>query len=79
NLPNLDPFVHDPPHDPGLRYSVPYLWGATGIAYREDLVQGPEYYYDVLFYPKAQVGPFHLLYEMRETNRDANSYIGQTL
>ena len=67
NLANLDPFFLDPPYDPGLQYSVPYLWGTTGIAYREDLVTGPVDSYAVFFAPEAQVGPFLLLDEMRET------------
>lgn len=29
---NLDPRQLDKPFDPGNRYSVPYLWGTTGIA-----------------------------------------------
>lgn len=32
NLGNLDPRHLDQPFDPGNRYSVPYLWGTTGIA-----------------------------------------------
>ncbi|WP_460170820.1 polyamine ABC transporter substrate-binding protein [Thermus sp. FJN-A] len=79
NLANLDPFFQDPPYDPGLRYSVPYLWGTTGIAYREDLVQGPVDSYAVFFDPKAQVGPFLLLDEMRETIGAALRYLGHSV
>ncbi len=32
NLKNLDPRLLDKPYDPGNAYSVPYLWGASGIA-----------------------------------------------
>jgi spermidine/putrescine transport system substrate-binding protein len=31
NLGNLDPKLMDKPYDPGNEYSVPYLWGSTGI------------------------------------------------
>lgn len=79
NLANLDPFFLDPPYDPGLRYSVPYLWGTTGIAYREDLVKGPVDSYAVFFDPKAQVGPFLLLDEMRETIGAALKYLGYSV
>lgn len=79
NLTNLDPFFLDPPYDPGLRYSVPYLWGTTGIAYREDLVTGPVDSYAVFFDPKAQVGPFLLLDEMRETIGAALKYLGYSV
>lgn len=33
NLPNLDERFQSPPWDPQLTYSVPYMHGATGIAY----------------------------------------------
>ena len=36
NLNNLDPKVLNQPYDPGNAYSVPYLWGSTGIAVRPD-------------------------------------------
>lgn len=32
NLKNLDPNVKDTANDPNFEYSVPYLWGMTGIA-----------------------------------------------
>jgi spermidine/putrescine transport system substrate-binding protein len=79
NLANLDPFFQDPPYDPGLQHSVPYLWGTTGLAYREDLVRGPVDSYTVLFDPKAQVGPFLLLDEMRETIGAALRYLGYSV
>lgn len=79
NLSNLDPFFLDPPYDPGLQYSIPYLWGTTGIAYREDLVRGPVDSYAVLFDPEAQVGPFLLLDEMRETIGAALKYLGYSV
>ncbi len=79
NLANLDPFFLDPPYDPGLRYSVPYLWGTTGLAYREDLVKGSVDSYAVLFDPARSVGPFLLLDEMRETIGAALKYLGYSV
>ncbi|MES2305281.1 MAG: spermidine/putrescine ABC transporter substrate-binding protein [Gemmatimonadota bacterium] len=35
---NLLPAFLDAPSDRGGRYAMPYQWGTTGIAYREDLV-----------------------------------------
>ncbi|WP_234553377.1 polyamine ABC transporter substrate-binding protein [Thermus caliditerrae] len=78
-LKNLDPFFQDPPYDPGLTYSVPYLWGTTGLAYREDLVKGSVDSYAVLFDPAQQVGPFLLLDEMRETIGAALKYLGYSV
>lgn len=34
------PHILNPPYDPELRYSVPYLWGTTGIAYNRKKVNG---------------------------------------
>jgi spermidine/putrescine transport system substrate-binding protein len=79
NLKNLDPAFRDPPYDPGGRYSVPYQWGTTGIAYREDLVKGKVDSYAVLFDPKRQLGPFQLLDEMRETIGAALRYLGYSV
>jgi spermidine/putrescine transport system permease protein len=38
---NLDPRFLNKSFDPGNRFSVPYIWGTTGIGYRKDLVRGP--------------------------------------
>jgi len=36
NFKNLDPKLLNQPYDPENAYSVPYLWGSTGIAVRTD-------------------------------------------
>jgi len=38
NTVNLSPIFRDLPTDPGNRYTVPWQWGTTGIAYRTDKV-----------------------------------------
>jgi spermidine/putrescine-binding protein len=38
NLGNLAPVFRGMPHDPGNVYTVPWLWGMTGIAWRRDLI-----------------------------------------
>jgi spermidine/putrescine transport system substrate-binding protein len=49
-LPNLNaleaPFRR-PPWDPELRWSVPYMWGVTGIAYQSGLNPHPEAWRDL--------------------------------
>lgn len=79
NLKNLDPAFHNPPYDPGGKYSVPYQWGTTGIGYREDLVKGKVDSYAVFFDPRRQAGPFLLLDEMRETTGAALRYLGYSV
>ncbi|PYP88599.1 MAG: hypothetical protein DMF61_05275 [Blastocatellia bacterium AA13] len=38
---NLDPALVGLPYDPSNEYSIPYLWGTTGIGYRKDKVLEP--------------------------------------
>ena len=38
NLANLYPEAMQLSHDVGLKYSVPYAWGTTGLCYRSDIV-----------------------------------------
>lgn len=73
---NLDPLFLFPPYDPLGIYSVPYLWGTTGLAYRRDLVEETIDSYAVLFDPQRQMGPFLLLDDMRETIGAALRYLG---
>ncbi len=73
---NLDPLFLFPPYDPLGIYSVPYLWGTTGLAYRSDLVEEIIDSYAVLFDPQRQIGPFLLLDDMRETMGAALRFLG---
>jgi spermidine/putrescine transport system permease protein len=41
NFSNLDPQFVGLAYDPTNQFSVPYMWGTTGIAYRKDKVAGP--------------------------------------
>jgi spermidine/putrescine-binding protein len=41
NRANLAPLFRGLGHDPGDRYSVPWQWGMTGIAWRTDLIAEP--------------------------------------
>ena len=38
NMSNLNPAFANPAHDPGRRFSVPYMWGTIGIGYRKSEV-----------------------------------------
>lgn len=42
NYANLDPWFLDLAFDRGNKYSVPYMWGTTLIAYRSDKIENPE-------------------------------------
>lgn len=47
NLAALDPAFHHPPWDPGLQWSIPYMYGATGILYQRNLVPTPASWADL--------------------------------
>jgi spermidine/putrescine transport system substrate-binding protein len=47
NLPNLEPRFQSPPWDPRLEYCVPYMWGATGIAYSQSVAPAPAAWADL--------------------------------
>jgi len=47
NLKNLEPRFQNPPWDPGLEYCVPYMWGATGIAYNKSFGAAPAAWADL--------------------------------
>jgi spermidine/putrescine transport system substrate-binding protein len=42
HLGNLNPAILDKPYDPGNEFSVPYLWGGTGIMVNADYVDPTE-------------------------------------
>jgi spermidine/putrescine transport system substrate-binding protein len=41
NFNNLSPIFQNLPTDPGNKYTVPWQWGTSGIAYRSDKVKAP--------------------------------------
>jgi len=47
NLGALDPAFQRAPWDPQLNWSIPYMYGATGIVYRKNLVPAPRAWADL--------------------------------
>ncbi|HUE03666.1 MAG TPA: spermidine/putrescine ABC transporter substrate-binding protein [Bryobacteraceae bacterium] len=47
NLPNLEARFQTPPWDPHLEHCVPYMWGATGIAYNGSVTPAPAAWADL--------------------------------
>ena len=41
NAGNIDPLFRDTPYDPDNAYTVPYLWGTTGIGYNKSKLAAP--------------------------------------
>jgi spermidine/putrescine transport system substrate-binding protein len=44
SLGNLDPRFRKPVWDPGIKWGVPYMWNATGIAYNRNQVESPRHW-----------------------------------
>lgn len=52
NFQNIDSMFRNPVYDPGNRFSVPYMWGTTGIAVNRKYVKGTIDSWKALFDPK---------------------------
>jgi spermidine/putrescine transport system substrate-binding protein len=52
NLGNIGPEYHGRPHDPELKYSVPYMQGTVGIVVNTERIQAPIRSYAAVFDPK---------------------------
>jgi len=65
NLGNLAPHFRKLPHDPEDRYTVPWQWGMTGIAWRSDLVREPPESWEI-FLRAGLAGKMTMLDDMRD-------------
>ncbi|MDQ7838355.1 MAG: spermidine/putrescine ABC transporter substrate-binding protein [Thermodesulfobacteriota bacterium] len=65
NIGNIDPMFKNPFYDPGNRYSVPYLWGTTGIAVNRRFVKEKVNSWKILWDFKYR-GKISLLNDMDE-------------
>ena len=63
NLGNLSAPFKNVSFDPGLKYSVPYVWGTTGFAYNEDCVKEPPTSWKALWDPQYE-GEIYMLDNM---------------
>lgn len=51
NFSNIDKLYRKRVFDPGNRFSVPYMWGTTLLAYRNDKIENPPKSWSLLFDP----------------------------
>lgn len=63
NLANLSEVFRNVSYDPGNEYSVPYVWGTTGLAYNADCVSEPVTSWKALFDEKYK-GRIYMLDNM---------------
>lgn len=66
NLNNLNPRLLNQPYDPNNDYSIPYLWGTTGIAYNADKIQPGQLASWADLWDPAYKNKLLLLNDMRE-------------
>lgn len=69
NFKNVMPSLQAPLYDPGTdgtKYSIPYLWGTTGIGVRTDIMAGPVTTWEPLF-DAANKGDIMMLNDLRDT------------
>jgi spermidine/putrescine-binding protein len=79
NLVNVDDEFADPPYDPGLQHSVPYLWGTTGLGVNVGLLGDVEPSWALVFDPEVAgtlPGGILLLDDARETMGAALHWLG---
>lgn len=66
----------DPPFDPGLKYSMPYQWGSTGIVYDTTKFPDPPHTWSLVYDPKVNPKyPFALMNAGQESLGTACAYL----
>ena len=79
NIANVATQFADPPYDPGLDHSVPFLWGTTGLGVNVELLGDVEPSWDLVFDPELAgnlPGRVLLLDDARETMGAALNWLG---
>jgi len=79
NLKNIDPYVLSiASYDPDMEYSVPYFYGAAGIAVNTDKVPSFEKSWSI-FAREDLKGRMTMLNDMREVMGDALTFLGSSV
>lgn len=79
NIANIDPAFQDASFDPGRKYSLPYMWGTTGIGYRKSKVNGTPDSWGYLFDKPDYAGQISLLGDARNVIGAGLKYLGFSL
>jgi spermidine/putrescine transport system substrate-binding protein len=80
NFENLSEMFREAPYDPGeRRYSAPYQWGTSGIAYNEEMVGDLEVTSWETMWSEEFAGQMSMLDDVRETMGAALKYLGYSL
>ncbi len=78
NYPNLDPGFQSLHYDPGNRYSIPYMWGTTGIALNRDKITREADSWSILWNPEYR-GRLAMLSDPDEVIGAALKYLGYNI
>lgn len=78
NFSNLDPQFAGLAYDKANQFSVPYMWGTTGIAYRKDKIAGPIESWSALWDIQYK-DRLSMLDDVRETMGAALKFMGKSL
>ena len=79
NMANLNAAFADPAHDPGRRFSVPYMWGTIGIGYRQSEVSGTPASWSHLYTSDEYANKIALLGEPTTVFQMAFKLMGKSL
>jgi len=77
NFDNIEPRWADVDWDPGRKWSIPYLWGTTGVVVNRDVYKGDINTSAIVFDPPAELeGKVNILPEMGDVVGMALMYVG---
>lgn len=76
NIANIDPLFINASFDPGRKFSLPYMWGTTGIGYRISKVEGVPDSWKWLFDDQKYAGKVAVLGDQEHAIGSALKYLG---
>ena len=77
NFKNVKPEFADVPYDPGRKYSVPYMWGTTGVAVNTSVYKGDVDTLSVILDPPPELaGKINVVPEMSDVMALMIMYFG---
>ena len=79
NMSNLEPAFQDANFDPGLKHTVPYMWGTIGVGYRTDEVEGVPASWKWLYDSDEYSGAIALLGDGGTVIQHGLKYLGHSL
>ena len=75
NFKNIAGEYKNPSYDPGNKYSVPYMWGTSGLVINRKYIKETEPSWSILWNPEYK-GKISMLYNMQDVIGAALRYLG---